>query len=159
MSATENWLEEEALARTLGVTREQVRAHRPHAPSGGVRQQGRLIEWAAPARLWLSQQLGLAISEKNAPPVLPEKTAAPSGIEELTVASAPSANGRHFANPNIIRCRRASGELVDVRVMDSAKYQPTLWNSQEPMKVRAKKSPAGNWWELISREPRWRGRP
>ena len=160
---------EDALSKALGVDRHLVKQQRPYAPTGGVRVNGKAIEWNMEAIRALETALKLptTIFQKNAPPApsAPQGSAASpapnatDGIEELTVVSAPSANGRHFANPNLIRCQRTTGELVLVRVMDSGKYQPTLWNSPEPMTVQAKKSPAGNWWELISREPRWRGRP
>lgn len=162
-----DWMTEEALAKTLGVDREVVKRERPYAGTGGVRVNGKAIEWSAEAATALAVKLGIndLIFQKNAPPAAvapsagPEKNAAPAdGIETLTVASAPACNGRHFANPNIIKARRDNGEVVCVRVMDSGKYQPTLWNSKEPMTIKAKKSPGGNWWELIGREPRWRGR-
>ena len=170
MSATteERWIPEDELAKALGVDRDQVKRQRPYAPTGGVRVHGKAIEWNAEAIRALEAALKLphVIPPKNAAPTssaargepVQPGSASPDGIEELAVASSPSANGRHFANPNLIRCKRANAELVLVRVMDSAKYQPTLWNSAEPMMVKAKKSPAGNWWELIGREPRWRGR-
>ena len=149
------------LAKLLGVDRDIVKKQRPYALTGGVRLTGKTIEWSDSACLAVAIALALPteVFKKNAPQVASGAGTVPDdGIESLTVVSAPSANGKHFPNPHIIKAKRAGGEVVCVRVMDSAKYQPTLWNAPGPMVIKAKKSVGGNWWELISREPRWRGR-
>lgn len=164
----ELWMPEDELARALGVDRSIVKKNRPHAPPGGVRPNGKTIEWtqAAAAALALTLELPTPQFLKKAAPA-PAATQgeaakkvvpAVPGVEELTVSSSPIANGQHFPNKHIIKARRANGEVVCVRVMNSEKYQPTLWLSTEPMVIKAKKSSAGNWWELMQREPRWRGR-
>ena len=170
------WMAEDDLARALGVDRGTVKRHRPDAPTGGVRMNGKAIEWSEAAASALAVRLTLPppVFQKNAAPAatadVEQKTpppdpaastpaALPSGVEELTVFSKPVANGRHFANPHIIKAQRANKDVVDVRVLDSGKYQPLLWDGSKPMTLRAKKSLAGNWWDLVSREPRWRGRP
>lgn len=156
------WIPEDELAKMLGVARGTVKTERPYAPSGGVRVNRNAIEWNEEAAQWLAITLKLpTLHFKKNGGEEAAAAAAPSadGIEDVAVISAPTANGRHFANPHLIRCRRASQEEVLVRVMDSGKYQPTLADKPtEPMTVRARKSPGGNWWELIGREPRWRGR-
>lgn len=175
MSATTipDWIHEDDLAKSLGVDRDTVKRHRPHVPTGGVRTNAKAIEWNAEAAAWLASRLQLPAPQfqKNAAPMAAgeaapgEKTAPPASAlpgEELAVVSKPTVGGRHFANPHIIKARRADGSVVDVRVMDSAKYQPTLCTDKgptdKPMMIRAKKATGGNWWELLSREPRWRGR-
>lgn len=165
MSATNTfWIAEDELAKALGVDRPTVKRERPYVPTGGVRANGKAIEWRDDAASALAIKLGLtfAVAEKNAATAAaePQKNAASSPeVEDLTVVSAPRVNGRHFANPNLIQGRRATGELVYVRVLDSAKYQPTLADHPDkPMVVKARKAVGGNWWELVSREPRWRGR-
>ena len=103
-----------------------------------------------------------AVKPSAAPAAPPAPVPNPDGGEELTVHSKPLVNGKHFANPIIIQAKRSTGELVYVRVMDSAKFQPCLRDDKgpttKPMTLRAKKSTAGNWWELLSRAPRWPGR-
>lgn len=162
------WMPEEALAHALGVDRSIVKKNRPYAPTGGVRKTGLTIEWNAEAATALARVLELPAPnfQKNAPPAataapgepVKKTPPVPEGVEELTVTSKPIANGNHFPNPHIIKAKRTSGEEVYVRVMNSDKYQPTVWQSTEPMVIKAKKSPAGNWWELMQREPRWMGR-
>ena len=75
----------------------------------------------------------------------------------MAVVSRPVAGGKHYSNPNLIQCKRATGELVYVRVLDSGKYLPLIRGTTKPMMVRARKASGGSWWELLSREPRWPG--
>ena len=165
-----DWMTEDALAHALGVDRAIVRKHRPNAPTGGVRLNGKAIEWSAVAASTLALTLALPdtqFQKKAAPAATGEesakKIAAADGVEELTVSSSPMAHGKHFGNPYLIKAKRADGEEVTVKVMNSEKYRPTLLDAmcrdtKEPMVIKARRSVGGNWWELMSREPRWRGR-
>lgn len=160
----DGWISEDELCARLSVERAVGRQHRPKAPSGCVRQRGRVVEWSHEGALWLAAELAIPVpSEKNAPPEpdtaepLPQKKA--DEPEQVTVISRSVINGRHFANQHIIQCARCNGEKIYVRVMDSAKYQPFLADDpKKPMTLRAKKARGGNWWEMLDREPRWRGR-
>lgn len=88
---------------------------------------------------------------------LPDKKTAPELDGELVTvfSTAKGSDGRHFANPNVIQCKRSNGQVVVVRVVNSAKYRPTLRISGEPMTLRAKQAVGGNWWVLVGREPRF----
>lgn len=156
----DQWIDEEQAATQLGVKREVLRAQRPHLGPGECRQHGNAVQWLVSAARRVAAKLAIPIPEKNAPasqtPASSEKITAPDE-EELTVFSQPMGpNKPHFAQPQLFKAKRASGEIVVVRVTDSRRFLPKLRTGQ-PMTFKAKKASAGNWWQLVGREPRFPG--
>jgi hypothetical protein len=159
-SPAESWIPEEEIAALLNVPREKIRAERPYLGAGEVVRKGNVISWQRVAAARVAAKLGLQLTladasaedtQKNAPP--PE-----ADFEELTVCSQPMrSNGPHFGNQFLIKATRANKEIVIVRVLNSSKFLPKLHDGK-PMVIKAKKSPAGNWWALVGREPRFPGR-
>lgn len=153
-----DWIPEDELAKHFGLTREKIRAERP--PAAEVKKKSNVISWAWTAAARLAVKLKIPMLEKNAapPPASTEPPAPPTPEdEELTVWSSPAGPALpHFPQPWLIKAKRADGEIVVVRVLDSRKYMPKLRNG-EPMKFRAKKAAPGNWWQLTQREPRFPG--
>lgn len=143
------WVPEDWLAKELNLLPKKMRALRAEHAHGLEERDGRLC-WRIQDAAALASALGLVINlptEKNAP----EETF----TEELTVCSiARGADGRHFPNPRVIHAKRKNGEIVVVRVVDSAKYRPTLRLGGQPMTFKARKAD-GNWWVLVGREPRF----
>lgn len=129
------------LATTWRVPRQRLREIRKKLAAGEALTTPEGVLWLPAAALRVAQELGLAWT--------PGAVAEPEPGEVLTVV-------RPAANPNIVMCRRKNGEEVAVRVVTNTKYVPKLTNGT-PMTLRAQKSPAGNWWVLMGREPRWRG--
>lgn len=149
--ADEQWIAEEVIAKKLGLDRDRARDLRPTS----AKKIGREIYWPRADAESVANGLKLSLAEASAtPPGEPES--AERG-EELTVVSSPGVDGFHFTNRHLIRCARAEGELVVVRVVSSQKYTPRLQDGQ-PMRLRAEKAPEGNWWILVGREPRWKGK-
>lgn len=148
------WIAEEQLADALGVPREKIRAERPHLGAGEVTKKGNVILWLRSAGERIAEKFGIPVTKKDATAATPE----PKHFgEELTVVSQPMrSNGPHFGNVFLIKARRADGEVVVVRVLNSSKFLPRLQNGK-PMTFRAQKAAAGNWWLLIGREPRFPG--
>lgn len=156
----EQWIPEDELAALLNVPREKIRAERPHLLPGEIAKRGNVIRWLRTAGERVAAKLGLELPKKTAPEAegsRVEGRGEDDAGEELTVSSNPMrSNGPHFGNPFLIKARRASGEEVVVRVLHSSKFLPRLRNG-EPMTFKAKKSTAGNWWQLVGREPRFPG--
>lgn len=159
MPTEPEWIDEEKAAAALGVNREVLRTQRPHLGPGECRKHGNAFQWLASTVERIAATLGLQFHEKNAPPIPatnPDQPAAPAE-EELTVYSQPMGpNKPHFAQSQLFKAKRANGEIVVVRVTDSRKFLPKLRKGQ-PMTFKAKKAAAGNWWQLIGREPRFPG--
>jgi hypothetical protein len=143
------WVSEDWLAQELNLPIKKIRAYRPELAVAAEMRDGAMC-WRVEDACELADKLGVAITlpaEKNAPEEVYS--------EELTVASvARGADGRHFPNPHVIHAKRGNGELVTVRVVDSAKYRPTLRLTGKPMTFKARKGD-GNWWVLVGREPRF----
>lgn len=138
------WVDESELARRFSVDREVLRDARLEMPADLTRLKKRVVQWSDEAvSLWV---------EKNGLPQ-PAPFEARSGVELLTVCSVPGPSGMHYG-PHHIKARRASGEVVVVRVLDSTKWR-TVTNTREPMTFPAKKS-GGHWW-LPLKQPRWTG--
>ena len=145
----DEWIAEHDLARQLNVTRDLLMAHRSTF-EGEVDRNGPWVVWKKTAATRFADSLGLTW------PLADQKNSAESRIEVLTVASTPRFNGFHFPNPRIVRCRRVTGDLVDVQVMDSGKYTTHL-RTGDPMTLRAQPSTSGTHWVLVGREPRAKG--
>lgn len=81
----------------------------------------------------------------------------PEVEEELEVVSRPklwpSGRASHFVNPLLVQARRASGELVYVRVAASGCFTPRQRDGQ-PMKLRARWQGEPRHWTLVGRLPR-----
>lgn len=137
-----NWINEELLAVELNVPRSVLRDKRASLPVTELEYKKNGVHWLRTAAARLAGELGLQWPAPTEPPPAP-------ATETLTVVS-------QAANPHIVNCRRASGELVCVRVMDNKKYVPQS-RAGTPMTLPAQKSTAGNWWLLVGREPRWTG--
>ena len=139
---------EALLIEQLNITAKKMARLRP----AGVTQDASGVCWPLADAQALAASLQAVLSlpaEKKAAAAQPEP-------EELTVIStAKGTDGRHFANPNVIQCQRASGQLVTVRVVHSGKYRPRLRLNGEPMTLRATPALGGNWWVLVGREPRF----
>ncbi len=152
----DEWISEEELARSLGVKRSDLRDQRPSLKNGGAQMRGNMVFWLKKTALSAATKLGLSgdnIFKKTA--LSTDEDTAPASGELLTVFSMPGPSGHHFSNKNLIKAKRASGEVVVVRVVDSAKYRPVGRNGL-PMQFRA--VPAeGQWWRLAGREPRFVG--
>ena len=161
--ADQQWITEDQVAERLGIDREKIRAERPRLKAGEVSRQGNAIVWLRSAAARVAKLLGLQPSFLDAPPPNdPSEKNGPGGQpltpdgEEVSVHSVPGPGGWHFPNHNIVRVKRASGELVYVRVTDSRKFFARLRTGQ-PMTFRAKRAPSGNWWVMTGREPRFPG--
>jgi len=154
----EDWISEEEVATTLNVPREKIRAERPHLKAGETTKKGNAIVWLRSAAERIASKLRIPSPEKNAPPAACDAKKTASAVEEeLTVSSQPLGPGLpHFPQAWLIKAKRSNGEVVVVRVVDSRKYFPKL-RTGEPMKFKAQKSAAGNWWQLTGREPRFPG--
>ena len=141
------WVAEDELATQLNVSREVLLAAREKLAVEDVDKEGPWVVWRKTAATAFAAAAGMTwpVVEKTAP-----------ADELVTVASAPRGTGWHFPNPRIVKARRASGELVDVVVMNSSKYTTHLRNGA-PMTFRARKSPSGAHWTLVGREPRYKG--
>lgn len=136
---------ETVLIRQLNIAPKKIRALRPATVQ--VRHADGVF-WPLPDARALATHLGVAYSEV-------EKNPRPDDVEKMTVCSdARGAEGFHFPNRHIIKCERADGSVVDVRVVDSRKYRRTLRIGGAPMVLEARKAD-GNWWILVGREPRW----
>lgn len=148
MSQTDDgWIEEATLAVLLGVDRGVLKKIRPHLPAGAVKEKtGGAVVWEKSAAVNEAMKLGLAFQWPGEP--VPEKSAAT--VERVTVVRTPP-------NRHIVTCRRPSGEEIHVRVVDNRKYVPVGLDGK-PMTLEATKNSMGNWWNLVGREPRWRGR-
>lgn len=146
--ADTDFVNEKLLIEQLNIPLKKIRALRP---ASVVERAGDGILWPLADARALATHLGIPFVE-------PEKTPA-DDTEDLTVFSTSRfPDGSHFKNPNIIQCRRKNGALVDVRVVHSKKYRPTLRNvtgqaDNRPMVIRARPSAVGNWWQLVGREP------
>jgi len=90
-----------------------------------------------------------------------EKPAPAPIVEVLVVVSSPrmfpDGSIRHFANPRVIKARRASGEEVYVRVADTRHFLPRGRDGQ-PMKLTARLDGEPLIWSLVGRVPRFLGR-
>jgi len=142
------WIAENDVRKALNVRRPVVREARPVTHT----THGNEIVWLKKDAVAFALSLGLDASAF-------EKSAAPAadGTEELTVASVPREGGWHYGHHHLITARRAvTGELVTVRVVDSRKYVP-MHKDGTLMKLKARRVMGGNWWELVGREPRWKG--
>ena len=145
--ATET-INERVLIEQLGIPEKKLRALRP---VGVEVRSGEGVFWPVASAVELAGSMGAELT-------LPQEKTAPDATEELSVASDPRlGSGQHFPNPKLIRARRASGELVLVRVMDSRKYRRFLRIGGAPMVIRAQPAASGNWWNLVGKEPRWPG--
>lgn len=155
MPMADDWITEAQLAIQLRVDRKIIAAARRRLGSDEVADSnGKPVRWLKKVASDFAARLGLSLdAEKTTAAQLP----ASKPVEHLEVASLPQPhfNGRHFGNHRLIRARRASGELVVVRVADSEKYAPLLRNGQ-PMIFPAQPASTGNWWVITGREPRWR---
>lgn len=133
---------EHLLIQQLGIPLKKMRRMRPATVE--VTPEG--VFWPLTDARALATHHGIAFS-------LPEKTA-PDTTEELTVVStSKGADGRHFANPNVIEAVRKNGARVFVRVVHSKKYRPTLRIGGAPMVFKAKPAIVGTNWVLVGREP------
>lgn len=144
---SDEWIAEEDLAEQLNVSRETLRSARLELAHGEADEEGPWVVWKKTAAARFAAGLGLQ---------WPPATASEPEEAVLTVASAPGAQGRHFPNPRIIRARKPDGTLVDVLVMRASNFTPTLRDGS-PMTFRARRSPHGPHWQLVGREPRFRG--
>lgn len=149
-----DWVAESTLATELGVPRDLLRSTRPTLAESEFALFGNVVAWKKTAARRVART-AFALewpvedaADKKTAPIIPER---------LVVTSAPRvASGHHFPNPRLIRARRATGEQVDVLVIDSSKYVP-LTRDGKPMEFLAKPSATGAHWVLVGREPRWRG--
>lgn len=143
------WVAEDDLATELGMPRSVLQQAREQLAPEDVDRDGPWVIWKKTAATAYAAAQGLTW-----PP--PDAVAQPE--EELTVDSSPREawGGYHFPNRHIIRARRSSGELVNVRVVDARKYTTRLKNGA-PMTFKAKRSDTGPEWLLVGREPRYRG--
>lgn len=154
-SNNDEWIAEQTIADRLNVSRDTLRARRPYLRAGEVRQNGQQVEWQKNAAQRIASELGLPWAtapedgEKTACAATPAPATA-TDVETLMVINT-------ALNPHIVNARRANGERVAVRVVDNTKYVP-IGLDGKPMTLQARRSPAGAWWTLAGREPRWRGR-
>lgn len=146
MADTE-WIAEDVVAKKLALDRDRARDLRP----ASAKKMGREIHWPLAEAEAVATGLGLTLGDATAAPGATERG------EEVTVVSSPGRDGFHFTNRCLIRCQRGAGEQIVVRVISSQKYVPKLANGT-PMRLRAEKAPEGNWWRLVGREPRWKGK-
>jgi hypothetical protein len=152
------WISEEELADLLNVPREKIRAERQQLTASEVSKKGNVIFWQRSAAERVAAKMRLQLPQKNTPPTEGTVPNQNDGVEELTVVSQPMRpNGPHFGNPFLIKASRPNKEVVVVRVLHSHKFLPKLHDGT-PMVLKAKQSSAGNWWQLIGREPRFPGR-
>lgn len=148
-SITPELVNEQLLIEQLGIPIKKIRALRPEAAQV---QSGVGVFWPMADAQALASHLGLHSFGPQ------EKTAPPPGVETLVVVSlARGVDGRHFPNKNVINAARLTGDVVQVRVVDSAKYRRTLRIGGTPMLLQARRADSGNWWVLVGREPRWPG--
>lgn len=150
----DDWVAEETLATELNVPRELLRSLRPTLDTADTKQFGAFIGWKKTAATGVANSLGLVWPAPEVTEAPAEKNA-PEG-EQLTVVSVRRGDGYHFPNRRLIQARRASGEVVNVLVIDSSKYMPRTRDGK-PMSFRAKPSSHGAHWALIGREPRYPG--
>ena len=143
------WVAEETLATELGLPRTLLQEARERLAPEDVDRDGPWVIWKKTAATAFAAAQGLTWP----PPAAPARPE-----EELIVTSLPREawGGYHFPNRHIIRAKRATGEQVNVRVMDPRKFTTTLKNGA-PMKFRAGQSESGPEWLLVGREPRYRG--
>ena len=139
-----DWISEDQLATHLAVKRAALRVQRRSLGQGEVSQKNGAVMWRRTAASRVAASLGLEWPSETA--AAPAQLSAAPAIETVTVVS-------QALNVNIVNCRRATGELVCVRVMNNKKYVPRLRDGS-PMTLQAQKSPAGAWWRLVGREPR-----
>jgi len=144
---TTEWIAEDELARQLNVERGILKKMRPSLPAGSLTSEGRRVMWSQEAASVAATTVGLSygLHEKNAA----TEPASAREVEVLTVV-------RNFPNPRVIQARRASGEVVTVRVSNGLKYLPKLRDGK-PMTLRAYYSPADNCWVREGRDPRFVG--
>jgi ribosome biogenesis SPOUT family RNA methylase Rps3 len=145
----EEWIDERELGTRLGVSREALRDARLEMPADLTRVEKRAVQWSLEAVSLFTERVGLV--DPNAKKTAPEPAAE---AEVLTVISFPRADGYHHGRHHI-KARRANGEEVMVRVLDSSKWRRTLRTNNEPMTFPAKKSD-GHWW-LPLKQPRFIG--
>jgi hypothetical protein len=153
-SPTSGWIPEAELAIRFGIPRQKLKKERSSAGPNAFLDHNRVLHWSQEAAAALALRLGLAFQEKNEPDA---QSTDEDATELLTVASQPAPSGFHFGNPRLIRAMRECGTLVIVRVHDSSKYMTRL-HTGKPMTFKARRSPAGAWWVIVGREPRYPGR-
>lgn len=142
------------LALSLGITVPHLRnLRRQHLAEGA--------DWFRSGNSVLIQpegveklRLAIGLEAEKAPPATPPATL------KATVVSSPRAIGgvrKHFPNAGIIRCAiEGTGELVWVRVRNSANYFPRL-RSGDPMILAVQQQPDGRW-QALGRAPRFPAR-
>lgn len=150
----EGWITEQDLAVLLGVERAVLKKMRPHLLAGEVgHAANQAVIWKKTAAARVAIELGLTLPDGLAPEpqkTMPPLPIPPTGVETVTVL-------RGAQNVNIVICTRASGEEINVRVVDNKKYVPVGLDGK-PMMFEARKNDEGSWWNLVGREPRWRGK-
>ena len=128
-----------------------VKILRANRPAGVVSRCSTGVRWPLAVAVAFAATMSATLT-------IPEEKDRANEIEELTVASpARGADGRHFPNRHIIMARRQNGEVVTVRVVDSAKYRPMLRIGGQPMTFKARPANHGNCWVRVGREPRYPG--
>lgn len=145
----DQWIEEDTLAELLGVPRPFLKKMRPDMPAGTVdTNRVKAVIWQKSAARNALTAFGLVFDWPEPPPAATPTP--PPAKERVTVVCSPP-------NRRIVTCKRATGALVHVRVVDNRKYLPK-GKDGKPMTLEAIKNTLGNWWNLIGPEPRWPGR-
>lgn len=139
-------VKEADLAKRLGTNKQWIRKFRNEKLDEGTEwfHEGR----GAKTRVWWTMAaLGKIEKTLGIKGLTVEKAQA----EELTVLRS------GFTNKRVIECQRKSGEVVIVKVKDSANYTRQLTTGQ-PMVVMAMKDSDGPCYHVVGRAPRWKGR-
>lgn len=176
---TDTWHSTKAVCERLGITPERLREYRDTL---GLAQPA---DWRphhsdrrsviySPAAL---EKLAMFAAGRPAEGAEPEPATTPPEnagdtptaqpepalmvVEELEVVSSPrlfpTGRVQHFPNPRVIRAKRASGELVYVRVPESAHFVQHLQDGAA-MRIKARLDGEPPTWSLVGRCPRAPGR-
>jgi len=156
---------EEEVARWLGLPRTLLaKTRRLNCSLARARHWevvNRNVKYTAQGVAVLSELLGVSnpldvLPAPQQDPVATPNPAAPGQVvEKMTLVRA---NWGSTGSKVVVQARRPSGEIVTVRVHSNANFVVTMANGQ-PMTFHAMQNPhSPQFWTLVGRSPRWKGR-